>query len=184
MDGITALDRSYAQAAKLVANLGSDQLSAGTPCAGWDVATLLNHTFGAGWMFTLVNQGQSVGGDAGDVIGGDPAGALEKLATANLASWRQPGALEGDRTYPFGTFPAGAGLMINLGEVVLHGWDLAKATGQDSTIDPELAAVVYGFYRELSLDEYRAHGAFGPDIYVPETAPTADRLLGYLGRQP
>ncbi|HEX9547556.1 MAG TPA: TIGR03086 family metal-binding protein, partial [Acidimicrobiales bacterium] len=131
MDRVTALERSYEEMAKLVANLRSEQLSEPTPCTGWDVRALLNHTFGAAWMFTLVNQGEAIGEDAGDLVGNDPSGAISELIPANVSAWRQPGALEGDRTYPFGTFPAPAGLMINVGEVAVHSWDLAKATGQD-----------------------------------------------------
>jgi len=74
--------------------------------------------------------------------------------------------------------------MINVGEVAVHSWDLAKATGQDATIDPEVAHIIWDFYSRLPLDQYRAAGAFGPEIQVAETAATAKRLLGCLGRQP
>jgi len=133
-------------------------------------------------MFTLVNQGSEVGEDAGDLVGDDAAAAVSEASSANLAAWRQPGALEGDRTYPFGSFPAAATLMINVGEIVVHSWDLARATEQDPTVDPDLATLVYEFYRPIPLDEYRAHGAFGPEVSVPDSAPVAERMLGLLGR--
>jgi uncharacterized protein (TIGR03086 family) len=184
MDGVTALERSYDQLDGLLTRVSPDQLSLCSPCAGWDVRATLNHTLGAVRMFTLVNEGKAVAGDGGDLVGDDPAGALKKVAEPNLASWRRPGALEGDRAYPFGTFPAGAALMINLGEVLVHGWDVARATGQDDTMNPDATAVLYEFYAPLPLDEYRAHGAFGPEVVVPERAPVQQRLLGLLGRQP
>jgi uncharacterized protein (TIGR03086 family) len=184
MDAISTLERSYEQAGGIVANLSPDQLSQSSPCSGWDLRATLNHTVGAVKMFTLVNQGQAVGEAAGDVIGDNPARAFADAARENLDSWRKPGALEGNRVFPFGSFPAQAALMINLGEVLVHGWDVARATGQDETMDPDAAAMVYEFYEQVPLDEYRAHGAFGPEVKVPESAPLAHRLLGYLGRQP
>jgi uncharacterized protein (TIGR03086 family) len=182
MDGVIALERAYGQLQKLVAPLGSADLVAPTPCADWDVRAMLNHTLGTAWMFVLVNQGRSAGEDAGDVVGDDPLVAVNATADANLASWREPGALDGDRAYPFGTFPAPAGLMINLGEIVLHAWDLAKATGQDASLDPEVAHAVEDFYRHVPVEVLRGHGVFGAEISVPDDAPAQDRLLAFFGR--
>jgi uncharacterized protein (TIGR03086 family) len=118
------------------------------------------------------------------VAGANPLGALRATAATNVASWRQPGALEGDRAYPWGTFPAGAGLLINLGEVAVHTWDLARATGQPGEIDADVARLVYDFYRRVPMDDMRAAGVYGPEISVPESAPVQARLLGFLSRQP
>jgi uncharacterized protein (TIGR03086 family) len=184
IDGITALERSYDQLSKLVANLDAHQLSAPTNCPAWDVRALLNHVLGGALMYKLVNDGEVAGEDAGDVVGDDPTGALAEISAANVASWRVPGALEGDRTYPWGTFPAGAGLLSNVAEVALHAWDLAVATGQPASIDPDVAQVVYDFYRMVPMDDLRAHGVYGPEFTVPASASVQDRLLGYLSRQP
>ena len=183
-DPIDALERSYDQLAKLAANLSPDQLALPTGCPDWDVRALLNHTLGGGLMYALVNDGQVAGEDQGDVVGDDPAGAVARTAAVNLASWRSPGALDGDRTYPWGTLPAGAGLISNLGEIAVHAWDLAQATGQPAAIDEDAAWLVYDFYAYVPMDELRAHGVYGPEIPVPESAPVADRLLGFLSRQP
>ena len=74
--------------------------------------------------------------------------------------------------------------MMNLSEVVMHTWDIATALGTDATIDPAVAEMVYAFYRPMSLDPYRAHGAFGAEIRVDVDALPADRLLALLGRRP
>ena len=71
--------------------------------------------------------------------------------------------------YPFGTFQARDAAMINLGEVVVHNWDLARSTGQELTIDPDLVAMVDGFCRSIPLDEFRAYGAFGPEVESTES---------------
>jgi len=184
IDATTALEWSYDMLAKVVANLGPGQLSAPTSCPEWDVRGLLNHILGGAIMYTLVNAGHPAGEDAGDVIGDDPIQALAVTSAANLASWRQPGALKGDRAYPWGTFPAGAGLVINVGEVALHAWDLARATDQTADIDPGVAQVIYDFYRRIPMERMRASGVYGPETHVPETAPIQQRLLGFLGRLP
>ena len=184
IDATTALERSYDSLAKVVANLGPGQLSAPTCCPEWDVRGLLNHILGGAIMYTLVNAGHAAGEDAGDVIGDDPIQALAVTSAANVDSWRQPGALDGERTYPWGTFPAGAGLVINVGEVALHSWDLARATGQNADIDPDVAQVIYDFYRRVPMERMRSSGVYGPEIDVAETAPIQQRLLGFLGRLP
>jgi uncharacterized protein (TIGR03086 family) len=184
VDVISALEQSYDQTAKLVAGITPAELDAPSTCAGWDVRATLNHLLGATWMFTLVNQGQTADEDAGDVIGDDASLAVTAAAKENLASWRQPDAFEGDRAYVFGTFPATVAAMLNLGEVVVHNWDVARATGQELVIDPGVGQMVYDWSMSIPLDDFRDHGAFGPAVAVPASAPIIDRLVGLLGRQP
>jgi uncharacterized protein (TIGR03086 family) len=184
MDVIAALEQSYDQTARLAVRLTAAELDAASPCEGWDVRATLNHLLGATWMFTLVNQGQPAEEDAGDVIGDDASLAVTAAAKENLASWRQPGALEGDRSYPFGTFPAPAAAMLNLEEVVVHNWDVAKATGRGLVIDPAVGQMIYDWGVSIPLDDFRDHGAFGPEVAVAASAPIVDRLVGLLGRQP
>ena len=183
IDPITALERSYDELAKVVAGLQPAQLSLPTDCPEWDVRALLDHVLGGALMYMAANEGRLTGEDAGDVVGADPSLATSEIAAANLASWRQPGALEGERTYPFGTFPAPAGLVSNIGEVALHAWDLAKATGQEARLDEDVAALVLDLYLQVPMDELRAHGVYGPEIAVPASAPVQDRLLGFLSRE-
>lgn len=184
MDAVDALERAHEHLTKTTANVSADALATPSACDGWDLRALLNHVLGAGWMFTLANSGESVPEDDGDLVGDDHVAACVQLAQANVASWRGPDALQGERSFPFGTFPAPVALSINVGEIAVHAWDLARATGQDPTIDPEVAELLLGFYGSLPLDEFRAHGAFGPEVAVDPSAPAADRVLGLLGFQP
>jgi uncharacterized protein (TIGR03086 family) len=183
IDDVTALQRAYDDLARVVSNLGVDELTMPTCCPEWDVRGLLNHTLGAAVMFTLANAGQAAGEDAGDLVGDDPVGATVETSVANLAAWRDRGALEGERIYPWGTFPARIGLLINMGEVALHSWDLAIATGQDASIDPHVAHAVFDLYRQIPMDDMRVRGVYGAEISVPASAPLQERLLGLLGRQ-
>ena len=75
-------------------------------------------------------------------------------------------------------------------DMVIHGWDLARATGQDDTMDPEEVERMWPSMQSIP-DEMRIPGAFGPgivvfgpEVEVPADAPLQDRLLGVLGRQP
>jgi uncharacterized protein (TIGR03086 family) len=129
-------------------------------------------------------RGKPADEDAGDVIGDDASLAVVAAAKENLASWRQPGALEGHRPYHFGTFSAVGAAMLNLGEVVVHNWDVAKATGQALVIDPAVGKRIYDWSVSIPIDDFRDHGAFGPEVAVPASAPVVDRLVGLLGRQP
>ncbi len=185
MDALSALERSYDQTAELAAALTPAALDAPSPCDGWDVRATLNHLLGATWMFTLVNQGHPADEDGGDVIGDDASLAVKAAAKENLASWRQPDAFEGERSYSFfGNFPTPAAAMLNLEEVVVHNWDISRATGFELVIDPAVAQMVYEWGVSIPLDDFRDHGAFGPEVAVPASAPIVDRLVGLLGRRP
>jgi uncharacterized protein (TIGR03086 family) len=71
----------------------------------------------------------------------------------------------------------------NVGEVAVHSWDVARATGKPARIDEHIAALVLDFYLQVPMDDVRAHGVYGPAIAVPETASADDRLLAFLGRE-
>ena len=184
MDAVSALEVSYGRLNKAVGNVTAEQLSGKSQCSEWDLRAMLNHVLGAGVMFTLANKGESVPEDGGDLVGTDPVAACAEISAANLATWQAPGAMEGERTFPFGTFPAPVALMINVGEITVHAWDVAKSTGQDATIDPDVAALLWDFYNQLPLDMYREYGAFGAEVPIDESAPVADRMLGLIGFQP
>jgi uncharacterized protein (TIGR03086 family) len=76
--------------------------------------------------------------------------------------------------------------VIALDELVLHGWDLARGTGQDFCCDPASAEAVLGFTARSAEPEQAAsrQGLFGPVVPVAEDAPTFDRALGFAGRDP
>jgi uncharacterized protein (TIGR03086 family) len=74
--------------------------------------------------------------------------------------------------------------LVDLEEVVVHSWDVAKATGHDPTIDPAVIQMVYGFCRSIPLDAFRATSAFGAEVTVPESASANDRVVALLARRP
>ncbi len=68
-------------------------------------------------------------------------------------------------------------------DLLVHGWDIARATGQDETLPDAEVARVYADVVELG-DSLRAEGVCGPAVEVPADAPAQDRLLAFLGRTP
>ncbi|MFE0186584.1 TIGR03086 family metal-binding protein [Streptomyces sp. NPDC058989] len=99
-----------------------------------------------------------------------------------LAAWQTEGALERQMPLPGG----GMGLRIaelHLLEAVLHGWDLATATGQDRAGDPDTVQAAHDRWYGNFPDEARAHtGMFAPSKPAPDDAPALDRLAAYFGR--
>ena len=76
--------------------------------------------------------------------------------------------------------------IVALDELVLHGWDVARASGQPYEPDPALLEIVHDFVAQFSgpgMDEQR-EGLFGPEVEVPADAPLLDRVLGLAGRDP
>ena len=68
-------------------------------------------------------------------------------------------------------------------DIVIHKWDLAKGTDQDTSIDSSLAEVSYAALSH-AIEGARPAGAFGPEVQVPMSAGIQDKLLGLSGRQP
>jgi uncharacterized protein (TIGR03086 family) len=185
MDHIDALETAWSRGGALLAGLQPGDLARPTPCADWDVRELLIHTLGESDMMSQVNRGARSSADYPDFVGdgGAIVEAWQRIGAENVASWRDSG-VDGDRTYFYGSFPARACLLIGIGEVLVHCWDIARATGQPYDIDEDLALLVYGLYSNIPLDAMRANGSLGPEIAVPADAPVADRMLGLLGRRP
>ena len=85
---------------------------------------------------------------------------------------------------PFGEMPAGVALNIAIFDVATHAWDLAKATGQSTDLDPEVSTIAYQVAQNMLNDDLRNSGMFGPEVTVADDAPVADRLAAFAGRTP
>jgi uncharacterized protein (TIGR03086 family) len=175
---------------RLVRGVDDDQLSATTPCPKYAVADLVDHIGGLTLAFTGVAHKTPVpgakSGGTGDGSRLEPgwrdriARDLEQLAEA----WRNPAAYDGiTMAGPVEmTGPEAAAVALN--EIVVHGWDLAKATGQSFAADKTLLQICIGFAQAFSTpetEELRGDD-FGPVIPVPDEAPALDQLLGLMGR--
>jgi len=186
MDAIKLHDRSLEATTAIVANVKAKQFDSSTPCSEFDVKALLNHMIGGNFMFVDVAQGKQVSrGEAPpDLVGADHVASYRGSADAVSQAWNDPGVLGKTVHLPFGDFPGQVAIGIHLVETLVHGWDLAKATGQPTTLDPELTAFAWENVKDLA-DSFRGPGApFGLAVDVAAGAPATDRLVAWLGRTP
>jgi uncharacterized protein (TIGR03086 family) len=185
-DLVEMFNRATRRFTDRVAGVAPDQWGAPTPCAEWDVRTLVNHvTYEQLWAPHLV-AGETIAqvGDRydGDVLGDDPLSSWRAALDGSVAAF---GGADLDATVhlSFGDVPCREYLTQMLTDAEIHGWDLATATGQDATVAPDTATHLlaeWSAQREL----VRASGVFGQEVDVPEGADDAVRLLGLLGRHP
>lgn len=166
---------------------GVSRWDAPTPCPEWTVRELVNHLVLGHRLFTAVLRGETGGSldpRASDVLGDDPVAAYRDAVAGLLAAFRQPGVLERVFEVPVGTVPGIVALHLRIVEELVHGWDLARATGQEPKFED---AVVE---REISFSAAKLAGLpaerspFAPPVPVAEDAPPLDRLVALLGRSP
>ena len=171
-----------------------EHLDGPTPCPGYSVGALLEHVCGLTLAFTWAAE-KSTAEHAAD--GGPPPGTSsaadldprwrevlpQRLGTL-AAAWDDPGAWQGLAEAGGVTMPGEVTGLVALDELVLHGWDLATATGQDFRCAPADAEAVLGFASQTADDPAARQGLFGPPVAVPTNASTVDRALGMAGREP
>ena len=163
-----------------------DQWSDSTPCTAWDVRALVNHlVYETAWIPPLLG-GRTIAqvGDAldGDLLGDDPKGEWRRRADQASAAVAEEGALDRTVQISRGEVPGGEYVFEVMADLVVHGWDLARAIGSDETIDPQLLEAVYPFYEPI-VAILKQTGAFGPDVEPPLGADRQTLLLAMLGRQ-
>ena len=178
---------------RLLQGVSDDRLGEPTPCTGTPVAGLLDHLMGLTLAFTWAANKQSPppgepNGPVADSDNLDPdwRAQLPRRLSDLVEAWRAPDAWEGMAEAGGLRMPAEVMGLVALDELVMHGWDLARATGQSFTCDPASTEAVLAFTSESARPE-RAdsrEGLFGPVVPVPEDAPAFDRALGYAGRDP
>jgi uncharacterized protein (TIGR03086 family) len=190
---VAPLARALDQAGAVIAGVRPDQATLPTPCRSWDVRHLVNHVVDEVRRFAEIASGGTRGPSEGWVIGADPvrdgwAGAYQAAAESLRAAWRQPGALDRVHRLPGGELPATWALGQQLTELVIHAWDIAKATGQSTDLDPELGRLALDWGQANLVAEFRGDEAdgyhVGPEIRVPADAPLYDRIAAFGGRDP
>jgi uncharacterized protein (TIGR03086 family) len=176
----------------LVSNVPDDLLDAPTPCPGYTLGDLVDHIGGAALAFT-----GAAAKDLGDATSQGPSGDASRLGDdwrtriprdlAALAdAWRDPDAWTGMTKAGGVDLPGEVAGLVALDEIVVHGWDVARATGQPYDCDTPSLEAVNAFVSQFSepgMEEARA-GLFGPVVEVPDDAPLLDRVIGLTGRDP
>ncbi len=185
------LAAAFAGTRKIMENVRPDQLDGPTPCASWDARRLINHIVGGShWFAMCTNAGAAPEVDDTedtDFTNGDMLAAYDDGIEASLAAFGAPGALEKPVKLPFGEFPGAAFMTLATMDHFIHGWDLAKATGQSAGFDSAMAEQLLAQAQMMVPDQFRGsdgQAPFGPKVDVADSAPAVDRLVGFLGRNP
>jgi uncharacterized protein (TIGR03086 family) len=165
----------------LVAGVPADRWSSQSPCDDWDARGVVRHVVELhGMMLKSIGRALSPAPSVDD----DPLAAV-RAARADLAAVLEDPAVA-DTEYEgfFGRTKVSATVDDFLGmDLVVHAWDLARATGQDDTMDPDEVARLSRQVEGMG-DMLRTPGVCGPAVSVGDDAPAQDKLLATLGRDP
>ena len=184
-DHVEQITRAVDATERLVAGVRDDQWDGPTGCPEWSVRDLLNHLVGGNLAAAAVLTDEQPPDPSGDHLGTDPADAYRRSGEAVRAAFARPGALEKIVTVPAGTVPGAVALHLRLTEHLVHGWDLAQATGQaTSGLPAELAEQELAFARVQLGKIPPDRRPFAPPQPIDDAAPAIDRLAALLGRRP
>ena len=176
-----------AESARIVGGVRGDQLSAVTPCGDWDLHALLNHII----LWTAYSAERRATGEqvpeelmstdfvAQPGYAADYAAQLDKA----VAAWSDPAAWERDLNVMGTPTPAADVASLLIAEMVLHGWDAAKASGQHYTARDDVAQAVLTAV-EANAELFRKYQGFAEPVPVPASASALERALAQSGRDP
>jgi uncharacterized protein (TIGR03086 family) len=171
MANVDQLADALERAGRLIAGVRDDQWHNPTPCTEWDVRAVVDHLTKGNALFA-----RALG--AGEVAPDD----YREVSAALLEAFRKPGAIDGTVTVPFGTVPGEFALHLRLTELLMHGWDIARATGQRTDFPDELVEQEMQFGRRALGMIPPDRSPFQPSQPAPDDAPGIDRLAALLGR--
>ncbi|MGV0849348.1 TIGR03086 family metal-binding protein [Mycolicibacterium phlei] len=174
--------------ADVLTNVTDDQLTAATPCEDLRLDALIAHVGGLALAFTAAALK-----DFGPLTDTPPSfdAALDDdwrvrypARLAGLAqAFADAAAWQGMTRAGTVDFPAEVAGLVALTEVVIHGWDVARASGQPFDVDPQTAAAILPHVTAIAA-EGPTEGLFGRALPVADDAPVLDRLVALTGRAP
>jgi uncharacterized protein (TIGR03086 family) len=167
----------------LIVGVPDEMLGRATPCPAYRLGDLIDHVGGLARSFAAAaakDRGPlTAAAGSGDAarLGEDWRTRIPRDLSALAAAWQDPAAWTG-MTRAGGTdLPGEVAGLVGLDELVVHGWDIARASGQKLTPDPASVEAVHGFLAA-------AGGMFGPVVAGPAERPLLDQVIGLAGRDP
>jgi uncharacterized protein (TIGR03086 family) len=180
---VDQLARAIADTATVVEGVREDQWGKPTPCSQWSVREVVRHVVAGHEIFARAIDGRPSSTSGTEAVpDGQWPTAYRHSAELLLEAFGSPGALERPITIPFGTVPGSVALHLRLVEALVHGWDIARATGQAGPHDQRLAAQELAWARPWLARVPTGRSPFAPPLPVAEDAPALDRLVACLGR--
>jgi uncharacterized protein (TIGR03086 family) len=192
-DNTVDLTPATQRLADLVARVRDDELSGPTPCPAYTLGDLVEHVGGLARAFRAAAEKDT----ASPYVNGAPSGDAARLEEgwreripADLAAlaraWTDPGAWTGMTRIANQDAPGEAVGLTVADELVVHGWDVARATGQPYEPEPELVNAARSFLGMFASPDAPAgpEVPFGPSRELPGDAPALDQVLALAGRDP
>lgn len=176
--GVDDLARVLDETDRMVAAIAADQWDAATPCTEWTVRALVDHMVGGNLLFAAALRGD----EPRAVDRGNMVRAFRAAAADVVAGFRLPGVLERTVTVPFGEVPGALALNLRTTEIIVHGWDLARAIDATPDFPAELVERQLDFTRVAVAQVPPDRAPFGPPQPVADDAPALDQLVALLGR--
>ncbi len=180
-----ALDRrALAWSCEVIAQVTPDQLDNPTPCGAWTLRELLGHMTAHNRGFAAGLRGTPVGGEVWDSLALDDDFQAAYVTSADelnaaFAADELPDEID---VHGYGMKRIPIVLGMHIIDFAVHGWDVARSAGLPLVPDDELSEAAYEIM--LGFPGRRPNKAFGVIVPVPDDAPIADRLMGFVGRDP
>lgn len=180
-----AFDQTHAA----LAAVRPEQLTQPTPCRSWTVSALVGHIVHDLDAFLQQARGERADwGAPAPALTDGWADAFRTKADQVMDAWWAAGDLSGTITLPIGEAPATTPVYQAITEFAVHSWDVARATGHDTELSPEVAEAALSWAPSMLRPEFRGSEsdgmAFGPEKPVSDAAPVYERLAGFFGRDP
>lgn len=181
VEPLDGLRRALDATEPLLAGIRPAQWAAPTPCTEWDVRALVSHLVAGNRLFAAILRADQPPRSV--ELGDDAAAAYRSSAADLLAAFSRPGVLAETFTVPLGTVPGAVAVHLRTTEALVHGWDLARATGQQADFPDDVAEEELAFSRRSLPGIPPNRTPFRPPQPVREDAPAIERLVALLGRR-
>jgi uncharacterized protein (TIGR03086 family) len=181
-DGVEQLDQIIPMLDALVEGITPDQLALPTPCASFTVSGVLEHMIGGATTFAPAFRGRTMGAAAGSTAEATSQERFHPAMADLLDAVRAPGAQERVIAAPFGEVLGSTFTRYVAFDGLVHGWDLASATGRPYAPSEDLVREVDAFARQLLGPEMRDGDTFADEAEAPPGSSPLERLVAFTGR--
>jgi len=178
MDPITQLEQLGPHLGGVVAGITPDQLDNPTPCREFTVRDVLEHMIGGATAFAAAYRGEA----PGEPDQSDPLRSFGPALGDLVAAISAPGALDRTVQAPFGQVPGDTFARFLVLDGLVHGWDMATATGQAYEPPDALVAAADAYARQ-ALDPLRDWRTFADAVEPAAGASSIERLANFTGRR-
>ena len=177
---------AMASTGRYVAGVPAERWGTPTPCTEWSVRDVVNHLVGENRWAAELFRGKTIAEVGsrldGDLVGDDPLGAYAASVAAAMAAVGAPSAMVATCHLSYGDETGAEYARQLFMDTLIHGWDIARATDQDTRLDPDLVAACLPIAERLTA-RWRSFGIFGEAVEVASDADAQTRLLALVGRR-